>query len=125
MSSIGQSGHSPMKPRHIQSTNSLKGSNYSRPLGNNNSRANTHLDPVNDSENLNPEDVHKNLRFTASAIQNYSFDSPGDLSDGSKLTLVNNSAPTLEEKMRMLDSRGSSVEDSYSGGAIISTGKNH
>ncbi|TRY76804.1 hypothetical protein TCAL_10457 [Tigriopus californicus] len=121
VSSIGQSGHSPMKPRHIQSTNSLKGSNYSRPLANNNSRANTHLDPVNDSENLNPEDVHKNLRFTASAIQNYSFDSPGDLSDGSKFNLVNNAAPTLEEKMRMLDSRVSSVEESQSGNSIIST----
>ena len=27
-----------------------------------------------DSENLNPEDVHRSLRSTANAIQNYSFD---------------------------------------------------
>ena len=33
------------------------------------------VDPVDDSENLNPEDVHQSLRSTANAIQNYTFDS--------------------------------------------------
>merc|ERR1719334_742171 len=35
-----------------------------------------YVDPVDDSENLNPlEDVHQSLRSTANAIQNYPFDS--------------------------------------------------
>lgn len=59
------------------------------------------MDPVDDSENLNPEDVHKSLRSTANAIQNYSFDSssspPQALFKNRDLT---DAAPaTLEEKM--------------------------
>merc|ERR1712226_602878 len=36
--------------------------------------ANNGKDPVDDSENMNPEDVHMSLRSTANAIQNYSFE---------------------------------------------------
>ena len=64
-----------------------------------------------DSENLNPEDVHRSLRSTANAIQNYSFDySParfGGLDDTrmGKLDLVDGSkgSPTLEDKMSLLE----------------------
>ena len=72
------------------------------------------MDPVDDSENLNPDyDIHKSLRNTANAIQNYSFDSSaqggasasaGGMRDGKlKLDLSAASQPTLEEKMSLLD----------------------
>lgn len=83
--------------------------------------------PPDDSENLNPEEVHKSLRSTANAIQNYSFDSPGilnesrmryDILDGGGggggggaghrggdggSAAKNKGTPTLEEKMSLLD----------------------
>ena len=62
------------------------------------------MDPADDSENLNPEDVHKSLRSTANAIQNYSFDSSpgagGGGGGGFKTRDLTDAAPaTLEEKM--------------------------
>ena len=82
-----------------------------------------------DSENYNPEDVHKSLRSTANAIQNYSFDSPGILNE-SKMRFdfldsgsggggaggQSKGTPTLEEKMSLLDmsSGGRSSMDRFS-----------
>ena len=55
------------------------------------SRDNNNKDPVDDSENLNPEEVHKSLRSTANAIQNYSFEAKSD------------ELPSLSDKMSLLD----------------------
>ena len=60
----------PMKPR--QSPNSFS------QLPPRKSPFKSNFDPVDDSENLNPEEVHKSLRSTANAIQNYTFDSGAD-----------------------------------------------
>ena len=58
-------------------------------------------DPADDSENLNPEDVHKSLRSTANAIQNYSFDLSSSSSplQQQKGDLTDAAPATLEEKM--------------------------
>merc|ERR1719204_2568188 len=45
-----------------------------------------YVDPVDDSENLNPEDIHQSLRSTANAIQNYTFDSAVTGSSGASMT---------------------------------------
>ena len=65
-------GPSPMKPRSLHSPNSTEGGVIQarkivpgyRGL----------LDPADDAENLNPEEIHQSLRSTANAIQNYTFD---------------------------------------------------
>ncbi len=81
------------------------------------------MPPTDDSENLNPEEVHKSLRSTANAIQNYSFDSPGILNEskmrfdildgggsgGGSASGSNKGTPTLEEKMSLLDISASPV----------------
>jgi len=122
-----------MKPRYLQSPNAPR----PQPPGVQSPataapgvyrRTSSAADPRDDSENLNPEDVHKSLRSTANAIQNYSFDSPGmgilneskmrfDLLDGSAgspalasagASSASKGTPTLEEKMRLLDISGGS-----------------
>ena len=69
-------------------------------------------DPVDDSENMNPEDVHKSLRSTASAIQNYAFDSSTGASGGAgpspgssrtKFFQPPTSLSSLEDKMSLMD----------------------
>ena len=52
---------------------------------------NNKVDAVDDAENLNPEDVHKSLRSTANAIQNYSFEAKSD------------DIPSLAEKMSLMN----------------------
>ena len=79
------------------------------------SRDNNNKDPVDDSENLNPEEVHKSLRSTANAIQNYSFEAKSD------------DLPSLADKMSLLEiesgetkgSNGSSTNLNASSGKII------
>ena len=51
------------------------------------------VDSVDDSENLNPEEVHKSLRSTANAIQNYSFEAKSNVDE----------LPSLADKMSLLD----------------------
>ena len=68
------------------------------------SRDNNNKDPVDDSENLNPEEVHKSLRSTANAIQNYSFEAKSD------------ELPSLSDKMSLLD-LGQSVGQNRNGSA--------
>ena len=65
-------GPSPMKPRLIHSPNSKEGIPVQAKKISLGYRAS--LDPADDAENLNPEDIHQSLRSTANAIQNYSFD---------------------------------------------------
>lgn len=61
----------PMKPRTLQSPNSvpstpgITGSGLPRKSP----YRNIPIDPVDDSENLNPEDIQQSLRTTANAIQ--------------------------------------------------------
>lgn len=69
------------------------------------SRDNNNKDPVDDSENLNPEEVHKSLRSTANAIQNYSFEAK---SQGSTSHGVDD-LPSLADKMSLLDVGGSTT----------------
>ena len=96
------------------------------------SKDNNNKDPVDDSENLNPEEVHKSLRSTANAIQNYSFEGKQEQQNssstgvGSSLPdgLVNNAnnssgskiddLPSLADKMSLLDI-GSKPEETGSG----------
>ena len=65
-------GPSPMKPRSLHSTNSMEGGLL--PTKRNASGSRGFLDPSDDAENLNPEEIHQSLRSTANAIQNYTFD---------------------------------------------------
>ena len=75
-----------------------------------------------DSENLNPEDIHRSLRSTANAIQNYSFDySPArfgglDETRMGKMDLLDASkgSPTLEEKMSLMEISASPVSSRIS-----------
>merc|ERR1712223_817655 len=82
----------PMKPINTQQStaeNSLTSQlNKRRDSRENNNES---KDPVDDSENLNPEEVHKSLRSTANAIQNYSFEAKTD------------DLPSLADKMSLLD----------------------
>merc|ERR1712223_275627 len=82
----------PMKPINTQQStaeNSLSSQlNKRRDSRENNNES---KDPVDDSENLNPEEVHKSLRSTANAIQNYSFEAKTD------------DLPSLADKMSLLD----------------------
>lgn len=52
---------------------------------------------VENTENMNPEDVHKSLRSTANAIQNYAFESSPKIGQSSP------GMASLEEKMSLLD----------------------
>jgi hypothetical protein len=59
------SGPFPMKPRSLQSPNSVSVGSLPRksPF------RTLPIDPVDDSENLNPDDIQQSLRTTANAIQ--------------------------------------------------------
>ena len=69
---ITGSGPSPMKPRSLHSPNSLEGGITPARKSIQGSRG--LLDPADDAENLNPEEIQQSLRSTANAIQNYTFD---------------------------------------------------
>jgi hypothetical protein len=60
-----------MKPRSLQSPNSFPGSAglSGSGLPRKSPYRNIPIDPVDDSENLNPEDIQQSLRTTANAIQ--------------------------------------------------------
>ena len=66
-------GPSPMKPRSLQSPNSVPGAGTggsgSMMLPRKSPYRNIPIDSVDDSENLNPEDIQQSLRTTANAIQ--------------------------------------------------------
>ena len=64
-------GPSPMKPRSLQSPNSVPAAAglASSGLPRKSPYRNIPIDPVDDSENLNPEDIQQSLRTTANAIQ--------------------------------------------------------
>lgn len=68
------------------------------------------VDPVDDSENLNPEDVHQSLRSTANAIQNYTFDSAvaGTVAPSAKTFDSSSSASSL--------SKGTTEDSAVDGG---------
>merc|ERR1712110_1019291 len=85
---VSMSGPSPMKPRSLHSPNSIEG-------GQNHPRKSLQgssvlLDPADNEENLNPEEIHQSLRSTANAIQNYSFDPDikGDKSNNMGITNI-------------------------------------
>merc|ERR1712223_1553537 len=82
----------PMKPINTQQQSTMQSLtsqlNKRRDSRENNNEG---KDPVDDSENLNPEEVHKSLRSTANAIQNYSFEAKTD------------DLPSLADKMSLLD----------------------
>ena len=61
-------------------------------------------DPVDDSENMNPEEVHKSLRSTANAIQNYSFEANNSkhVTTSSSVT-ASEDLSSLADKMTGLD----------------------
>merc|ERR1712223_2209872 len=82
----------PMKPINTQQQSTMQ-SLTSQLNKRRDSRENKNesKDPVDDSENLNPEEVHKSLRSTANAIQNYSFEAKTD------------DLPSLADKMSLLD----------------------
>ena len=70
------------------------------------SRDNNNKDPVDDSENMNPEDVHMSLRSTANAIQNYSFEaktSSSSTTTANTLTSDCTDLASLTDKMTSLD----------------------
>ena len=70
------------------------------------SRDNNNKDPVDDSENMNPEDVHMSLRSTANAIQNYSFEaktSSSSTTTANNLTSDCTDLASLTDKMTSLD----------------------
>merc|ERR1712223_112865 len=84
----------PMKPINTQQQSTMQSENLTSHLSKRrDSRDNNNdsKDPVDDSENLNPEEVHKSLRSTANAIQNYSFEAKTD------------DLPSLADKMSLLD----------------------
>merc|ERR1712223_2217486 len=69
------------------------------------SRDNNNKDPVDDSENMNPEDVHMSLRSTANAIQNYSFEaktSSSSTTTANTLTSDCTDLASLTDKMTSL-----------------------
>ena len=65
------------------------------------SRDNNNKDPVDDSENMNPEEVHKSLRSTANAIQNYSFEANKHLTTSS--TTASEDLSSLADKMTLME----------------------
>ena len=71
-------------------------------------------DPVDDSENLNPEEVHKSLRSTANAIQNYTFDSAVASADSAVTSGVGGGAG-LSKPMMAFDSSSSASSLSKGG----------
>ena len=77
--------------RSADLTSAMKPINPDNIIKRRDSRDNNNKDPVDDSENLNPEEVHKSLRSTANAIQNYSFEAKSD------------ELPSLSDKMSLLD----------------------
>merc|ERR1739844_723715 len=84
----------PMKPINTQQQSTMQSENLTSHLSKRrDSRDNNNdsKDPVDDSENLNPEEVHKSLRSTANAIQNYSFEAKTD------------DLPSLADKMSLMD----------------------
>ena len=93
---ISGTGPSPMKPRSLHSPNSMDGGLIQARKTSQGSRG--LLDPADDAENLNPEDIHQSLRSTANAIQNYSFepDVKGDKYNNGGLKNVN--IPILHEQ---------------------------
>lgn len=97
-------GPSPMKPRTLQSPNSVSAAGGGS-LPRKSPYRNVPIDPVDDSENLNPEDIQQSLRTTANAIQNYSFDATSNdfKSNLSIDAMIKGSSTTLEEKMALLD----------------------
>ena len=82
-------GPSPMKPRSLHPTNSIDGGHM--PNKKNIPGSREILDPSDDAENLNPEEIHHSLNDTAKAIQNYSFDPDvkGDKYSSSSLKGIN------------------------------------
>ena len=64
---------------------------------------NNNKDPVDDSENMNPEEVHKSLRSTANAIQNYSFEANKHVTTSSSVTTASEDLSSLADKMTSLD----------------------
>eukprot|EP00096_Caligus_rogercresseyi_P004598 TRINITY_DN1894_c0_g1_i8.p1 TRINITY_DN1894_c0_g1~~TRINITY_DN1894_c0_g1_i8.p1 ORF type:complete len:1296 (-),score=334.58 TRINITY_DN1894_c0_g1_i8:1093-4980(-) len=95
---LSSSASSPMKPRYTPNSENLSSSS-----SNNFDSSKTPrdlIDPIDDSENLNPEQVRKSLHSTANAIQNYSYDPKEEGTTGS--TEVDFSAG-LEEKLARLE----------------------
>ena len=87
-------GPSPMKPRSLHSTNSIEGGQT--PAKKNVLGTRGFLDPSDDAENLNPEEIHQSLRSTANAIQNYSFD-PDIKGDKFSSSKIDKNIPILRE----------------------------
>jgi hypothetical protein len=69
-----------MKPRSLQSPNSVPATSglAGSALPRKSPYRNIPIDPVDDSENLNPEDIQQSLRTTANAIQVPAYFSMGD-----------------------------------------------
>ena len=92
---VSMSGPSPMKPRSLHSPNSIEG-------GQNHPRKSLQgssvlLDPADNEENLNPEEIHQSLRSTANAIQNYSFDPDIKGDKSNNIGMTNISIPILRD----------------------------
>ena len=92
---VSMSGPSPMKPRSLHSPNSIEG-------GQNHPRKSLQgssvlLDPADNEENLNPEEIHQSLRSTANAIQNYSFDPDIKGDKSNNIGITNISIPILRD----------------------------
>merc|ERR1711997_1180841 len=81
----------PMKPINTQQSTAENLTSHLSKRRDSRENNNESKDPVDDSENLNPEEVHKSLRSTANAIQNYSFEAKTD------------DLPSLADKMSLLD----------------------
>jgi len=81
----------PMKPINTQQSMAENLTSHLSKRRDSKENNNESKDPVDDSENLNPEEVHKSLRSTANAIQNYSFEAKTD------------DLPSLADKMSLLD----------------------
>jgi CLIP-associating protein 1/2 len=98
---ITGSGPSPMKPRSLHSPNSLEGGIIPARKSIQGSRG--LLDPADDAENLNPEEIHQSLRSTANAIQNYTFDPDvkGDKSYNTGMRNIN--IPIVHETEKITD----------------------
>ena len=109
---LSVTGPSPMKPRSLHSTNSIEGGLL--PTKKNASATRGFLDPSDDAENLNPEEIHQSLRSTANAIQNYTFDPDikGDKYSSSAIKDVN--IPILREPKN--DNLSEEISNSNGGG---------
>ena len=105
---ISGTGPSPMKPRSMHSPNSTEGGlTQARKLvlGYRGS-----LDPSDDAENLNPEEIHQSLRSTASAIQNYTFDPDINGGKSNNAIVRNVSIPIVRAPVSERKSSGNIVD---------------